>query len=89
MPFTLEHYGSDGKRKDTADCNYSDQETPTGVLDGVNVTYVVMFIPNPEAGFHLFLNGQLVEEGDDYTRADTIITFLTPPFGKLRATYRY
>jgi hypothetical protein len=60
--------------------NFVDKETPSGTIDGVNVTFTLSF--SPVAGSdHLYLNGMLQNSGsgNDYTISGTAITFTTAP----------
>jgi hypothetical protein len=67
----------DGK-VDTAD--FVDRETPTGLINGSNVTYTLS--ATPVAGSeHVYLNGILQEDGagNDYTISGGTITYETAP----------
>ena len=58
--------------------NFSVEETPTGTIDGANVTFTVA--NTPIAGtFALYLNGQRLTAGVEYTRSGTTVTFVTAP----------
>jgi hypothetical protein len=71
--------------------SFVDKETPSGDVDGVNVTFLLSSIPIPGSE-HLYLNGLLQDEGigEDYTIIDNIITYNEPPLTnmKLRCSYR-
>jgi hypothetical protein len=73
--------------------NYSDAETPSGVINGLNTTFTLMFTPSPEASLELYLNGLFMEAGVDYQLAGNAIMFFvgsTPQPGDLLvANYRY
>lgn len=68
-----------------------DKEKPTGVIDGVNATFTLQYTPilNSE---HLFLNGMLQDEEDDYTISGSTIVFFTPPMAyphsNIKCSYR-
>ncbi len=71
--------------------NFVDKETPSGAVNGVNVTFVLA--NTPVAGSdHVYLNGlfQDVGAGNDYTISGATITYLTAPLtnDKLRVSYR-
>jgi hypothetical protein len=72
---------------------FSDGETPTGVIDGSNTTFALIFAPSPAASLDLFLNGLRMKLGTDYGISGRIITFFlasTPQAGDLLlASYRY
>jgi len=72
---------------------FVDQETITGAIDGVNVTFALANAPNPPAGLVLFRNGVAQRAGQDYTVSGNTITFVaaaTPqPDDTLIAWYRY
>ncbi|KKN01813.1 hypothetical protein LCGC14_1123950 [marine sediment metagenome] len=69
---------------------YVVRETPTGDLDGVDVTYVLANTPVTGTE-HVYLNGMLQDEGggNDYTISAATITFATAPIStdKVRVTY--
>lgn len=66
-------------------------ETPTGIIDGVNVQYALSGIPQPVNSLMLFVNGILQEVGieNDYTLSGNIVTLVKPlVFGsKITAAY--
>lgn len=71
--------------------NFVDKETPSGTINGSNVTFTLA--NSPVAGSeHIYLNGILQEvgAGNDYTISGLTITYLTAPLTgeKLKATYR-
>jgi len=72
---------------------YSDGETPTGTITGVNTTFQLASVPSPAGSLNLYRNGLLMKQGTDYTlSANTISFFLasTPqPGDTLLASYRY
>lgn len=51
-------------------------DTPSGVMDGVNPTFVLAYTPNPAASLVLTRNGQVMIVGQAYTLAGRVITFL-------------
>lgn len=59
-------------------------ETPTGAIDGVNVTYTVLHTPKA-----VILNGEWYFENDGYTLTDLTITMLITPMtgSTLRSAY--
>ena len=91
--------GTDAANKDYVDnaissfspVNFVDEETPSGDVDGTNVTFTLAFTP-VAGSVKLFLNGQRLKTGasDDYTiSGDTIIMAVAPGTGEtLLADYR-
>lgn len=72
--------------------SFSDNETPSGTINGVNTTFSLAHTPSPAASLMLFLNGAFqAAAGVDYTLATATITFVSAPLtsGVLRAFYRY
>jgi len=74
--------------------NFVDNETPSGVVDGINLTFSLQFSPNPTASLHLFLNGLLQEgEGYNYILSGNVVSFSNDNVpmqnDRLKATYRY
>lgn len=82
-----------GAGGDDVDVNFADAEVPGGTIDGTNVTFTLENAPDPAASLQLFLNGELLDQGDDYTLSGATITFTgaDPPSGddQLLAWYRY
>jgi hypothetical protein len=64
-------------------------EIPSGVLDGINTTFVLANLPIMGTEM-VFLQGILQDRGDDYTIAGDTITYADPPLSgmKLRVTYQ-
>lgn len=72
--------------------NFADDETPSGAINGINVTFTLAHGPSPAVSLQLFANGVLqLPAGIDYTLAGSTITFgVAPPGGtSLKAWYRY
>lgn len=72
----------------------ADQETPDGLIDGINATYTLTSTPNPANGLIVFRNGLVQKAGGfDYTLTDNIIEFvpaaIPQPGDTLLAWYRY
>lgn len=61
-----------------AAADFADNETPTGAIDGVNTTYALANAPDPADSLRLYLNGQFLTQGVEYTLAADTITFGTP-----------
>lgn len=68
--------------------NMVNKETPSGLVDGVNSTFVLanQILLDSE---HVYLNGLLQDVGDDYTINGNVITFIYPPYpgSKIRCSY--
>jgi hypothetical protein len=71
---------------------FVNKETPSGLIDGLNTTYILEHTPTVGSE-HLYLNGLLIDSRafTDYTISGPIITFNEPlPIGsKLSCTYYY
>jgi hypothetical protein len=71
--------------------NFVDKETPSGSVNGSNVTFTLANTP-VSGSEHLYLNGVLQESGagNDYTISTATITMLTAPASgeKIRVSYR-
>ena len=69
---------------------FVDDETPTGLIDGMNTVFVLSKTPLT-GSLKVYVNGQRVRVTEDYTFSGRIITFLTaPPTGSiLLADFRY
>ena len=52
------------------------QSTPTGSINGENVTFVLSTTPS---SVEVYLDGLLMTDTVDFTRSGTTITFVTPP----------
>ncbi len=46
---------------------YSGGEKPTGIIDGLNNTFTLLFAPNPALALVLTRNGLVLNQGVDYT----------------------
>lgn len=72
--------------------SFADAETPSGAINGSNVTFTLAHTPSPAASLSLFLNGQeLIAGGADYTLSSaTVTTVLAPKTNDvLIAFYRF
>lgn len=60
--------------------NFITEETPSGIVNGVNVTYTLAYTPS-SGTLVLFLNGVRLKSGagNDYTLSTNIISMTTPP----------
>ena len=71
---------------------FVNKETPSGLIDGLNTTYILENIPTVGSE-HLYLNGLLIDSRafTDYTITSSVITFNEPlPINsKLACTYYY
>lgn len=54
---------------------FVDTETPTGTINGTNVSFTLSQAPNPIASLALFRNGIRLTSGVDYTVSNNSITF--------------
>jgi hypothetical protein len=71
--------------------NFADAETPSGTINGTNVTFTLAHAPNPAKSLQLF-NGVIQNPGgNDFTLVGVTITFtLAPAVGAtLLAWYRF
>lgn len=79
---------------DGASVNFADNETPSGSMNGSNGAFTLANNPSPDSSVILFLNGQQLTQGVDFTVSGTTINFSSPPdagFSGLpfKAFYRY
>lgn len=73
-----------------AGTNFAYAETPSGTVNGSNVSFTLAHSPNPVTSLQLQLNGIGQEAGgNDYTLSGATVTYVTaPPTGsKVRAVY--
>jgi hypothetical protein len=72
---------------------FADGQTPSGTLNGANVTFTLASAPNPAVSLQLFRNGILQYATSDYTLSGATIQFLAgsvPQVGDtLVASYRH
>ena len=72
--------------------DYVQNETPSGVVDGVNKVFTLAYTPQTNT-LRVFLDGQWMEPGVDYTLSWRVVTFATAPASvagytpKVRASY--
>lgn len=91
-PFTsrLDYY----KAAPSSSVNFSDNETPSGTINGINTTFTLSQTPSPSSSLQLELNGQFQTQGFEYTLSGNTITYAVAPdsaFSGLpfKAFYRY
>jgi len=80
---------SDWDELDLSKVIYVDKETPIGSIDGINDTFLLNRNPIPGSE-HIYLNGLLQDEDEDYVINYNTITFIqAPSIGmKIRCSYR-
>lgn len=49
-------------------------ESPSGTIDGANKTFTLAHAPSPASSLILFLNGEFMVQGTDYTLSSVTIT---------------
>jgi hypothetical protein len=54
-------------------------QTPSGTMNGANLSFTLSFTPNPTGSLFLFLNGVEQVPGIDYTASGTTVTYTTAP----------
>lgn len=70
---------------------FADNETPSGSIDGSNVTFTLANSPSPDVSLQLIYQGQFQLFGTDYTLSGNTITFTVAPAAGtwIRAYYRF
>lgn len=72
---------------------FADAETPGGVVNSSNTTFVLAHVPDPASSLQMFRNGLRLASGVDYTLSGSTLTFFvlaTPQTGdQLLVNYRY
>jgi hypothetical protein len=72
---------------------YSDNEVPSGAINGLNTTFTLANTPSPTTSLLVYLNGLLMNQGLDYTISGNTIMFAlasAPQAGDtVLASYRY
>ena len=70
---------------------FSDNETPTGTIDGSNKVFTLLYSPDPIGSLDIFLSGSHLTITEDYTLSGSTITFANAPVTGdiLRVFYRY
>jgi hypothetical protein len=72
--------------------SFSDEETPGGVVDGSNASFVLAAVPNPAGSLTVYRNGIRQKSGLDYTLTANIVQFVSAaipqPGDTLLAGYR-
>ena len=65
------------------------QETPTGDINDVNVTFTLSVNPSPDSSLEVMLNGQVLTLTADYSLSGTTLTMVNAPLTDsiLRVTY--
>lgn len=75
-----------------ASLSFSDAETPSGSVNGSNVTFTLANSPSPATSLSLYVNGALqTPGGEDYSLSGATITMVNAPLtgSIIRAWYRY
>ena len=70
---------------------FVDQQTPSGVIDGVNAVFTLSQTPSPTTSLEVYRNGLLLSAGVDYTLSGMAITFIAvvpQPSDTLLCSYR-
>jgi hypothetical protein len=72
---------------------FSDAETPSGAVNGLNTAFTFLFAPSPIDSLILFRNGLLQKHGTDFAIAANVVTFFAgsiPQTGdQVVGSYRY
>ena len=73
--------------------SYSEYETPTGTIDGLNAAFIISEMPDPVASLAVYRNGLMLHAGLDYNlQSDGSIVFVPgavpEPGDTLLASYR-
>jgi hypothetical protein len=55
------------------------EETPSGTVNGSNVTFTLSFTPDDSAGVNVYLNGILQRLTTNYTISGATLTFVSAP----------
>ena len=56
-----------------------EQEVPSGLVNGSNVTYTLSSTPHSDKAVRVYLNGLVEKQGVGYTITTDTITFTTAP----------
>ncbi len=59
--------------------HFADNETPAGLVDGVNKVFTLAHAPSPAASLQLYLGVIQWDGGHDYTLVGNTITFVNAP----------
>ncbi len=63
-----------GSTGSTAAFSFADAEIPSGLINGSNTTYTLLYAPSPAASLQFLWNGLLQKQGVDYTLTGANIT---------------
>lgn len=80
---------SDWTEIDLSKIIHIDKEIPTGLVNNINDTFDLTYTPIPGSE-HVYLNGLLQDENEDYIMEFNSIKFIDPPLTgmKIRCSYR-
>jgi hypothetical protein len=70
--------------------DFVDEDTPSGIVNGVNASFTLSGVPGPVSSLQLFRNGVLQKRGIDYNISGKLVTFLPlaiPKAGDLLLAY--
>jgi hypothetical protein len=75
-----------------AQSGFVDAQTPSGIVDGSNLTFQLASAPSPSTSLAFYRNGLALQEGIDFTLSGNAISFVTgnapQPGDVLQAFYR-
>lgn len=75
----------------SGDVNFTENEVPSGTINGSNVTFTVANAPSPATSLKVYLNSLRQVPTTDYTLSGVTITFVQAPLtgSTLLVDYRY
>jgi hypothetical protein len=59
--------------------SYSDYETPTGLLNGNNKSFVILYEPSPIDDLYVYLNGVMLNNTSDFSISGNTISMISAP----------
>jgi hypothetical protein len=61
----------------TNSSSFADDETPTGTINGTNLTFTLVAAPSPTSSLRLYKNGMLLQQHSDYSLSGSTVTFVS------------
>lgn len=71
--------GGGGLSKIALEMKFIDNETPSGLINGINKVFTIKNIPNPPESLKVYIGGVRMRLTEDYTLSKRTITFLVAP----------
>jgi len=70
---------SNPKQGGVSSSNFTENEVPSGTINGSNVTFTLAGTPSPAGSLTVYLNGARLKVTEDYTLSGVTLTMVVAP----------